>query len=396
MSLSVHPAAPAERADMQGMRSLIGLDRGELAAELAAVGVPERALNMRANQLWHWIYHRGVTDFAAMTTISKELQQTLARHFTLARPAISRALRSADGTQKWLLRFADGQEAESVHIPEEDRGALCVSSQVGCTLNCRFCHTGTQRLVRNLETAEIVAQVLVARDALNEWPSPPEGRLLSNIVMMGMGEPLYNYDNVAKALKIVMDPEGIALSRRRITLSTAGVVPMIERCGAELAVNLAISLHAVRDDLRDDIVPLNRKYPIADLLDACRRYPSSSNARRITFEYVMLKGVNDSPAEAHELVRLLKGIPAKVNLIPFNPWPGAPFERSPRKAIAAFAEIVNDAGYSSPVRVPRGEDIMAACGQLKSASIRLTAREKNSLNRSTDHGDGLEPGQGEA
>jgi 23S rRNA (adenine2503-C2)-methyltransferase len=380
MTLSVHPAIDAENPGLphtvHDRRSLIGLDRGELAAALADVGVPARALGMRANQLWHWVYHRGVTDFAAMTTISKDLRIELARHFTLARPAVTRALKSADGTQKWLLRFSDGQEAESVHIPEEDRGALCVSSQVGCTLNCRFCHTGTQRLVRNLDAAEIVSQVLVARDALGEWPSPKDGRLLSNIVMMGMGEPLYNYDNVAKALKIVMDPEGIALSRRRITLSTAGVVPMIERCGADLAVNLAISLHAVRDDLRDEIVPLNRKYPIAELLDACRRYPSSSNARRITFEYVMLKGVNDSTAEARELVRLLKGIPAKVNLIPFNPWPGAPYERSSRKAIAAFADIVNAAGYSSPVRVPRGEDIMAACGQLKSASVRLTAREK--------------------
>jgi 23S rRNA (adenine2503-C2)-methyltransferase len=387
MTTSVQPAIEAESPAMpktvSGRRGLIGLDRGELAAALADIGVPERALRMRANQLWHWIYHRGVTDFAAMTTMSKDLRAELARHCTLDRPAVTRALKSADGTQKWLLRFADGQEAESVHIPEEDRGALCVSSQVGCTLNCRFCHTGTQRLVRNLDTAEIVSQVLVARDALGEWPSPKDGRLLSNIVMMGMGEPLYNYDNVAKALKIVMDPEGIALSRRRITLSTAGVVPMIERAGAELAVNLAISLHAVRDDLRDEIVPINRKYPIAELLDACRRYPSSSNARRITFEYVMLKDVNDSPAEARELVRLLKGIPAKVNLIPFNPWPGAPYERSPRKAIAAFADIVNDAGYSSPVRVPRGEDIMAACGQLKSDSVRLTAREKSARDGST-------------
>ncbi len=390
MSIAAHSAKDAAHTPADRPRSLIGLDRSELAAELAAVGVPDRALRMRANQLWHWIYHRGATDFAAMTTISKDLRALLAQHFTLDRPEITRALESSDGTRKWLLKFSDGQEAESVHIPEEDRGALCVSSQVGCTLNCTFCHTGTQRLVRNLGPAEIVSQVLVARDALAEWPSPQEGRLLSNIVMMGMGEPLYNYDNVAKALSIVMDPEGIALSRRRITLSTAGVVPMIERCGEELAVNLAISLHAVRDGLRDEIVPINRKYPIAELLDACRRYPSSSNARRITFEYVMLKDVNDSPAEARELVRLLKGIPAKVNLIPFNPWPGAPFERSPRKSIAAFARIVNDAGYSSPVRVPRGEDIMAACGQLKSDSVRLTAREQKALSNTSAGAESLE------
>jgi 23S rRNA (adenine2503-C2)-methyltransferase len=293
----------------------------------------------------------------------------------VARPAVSRALASVDGTQKWLLRFADGQEVESVHIPEEDRGTLCVSSQVGCTLTCKFCHTGTQRLVRNLEASEIVGQVMLARDALGEWPSPAEDRQITNIVMMGMGEPLYNFENVAKALKIVMDHEGLSISRRKITLSTAGVVPMIRRCGAELAVNLAISLHAVSDELRDVLVPLNKKYPIAELLDACRTYPGSSNARRITFEYVMLKGVNDTPAEARELVRLLAGIPAKVNLIPFNPWPGAPFECSSDPAIAAFADIVNAAGYSSPVRTPRGRDILAACGQLKSDSVKLRKSE---------------------
>ena len=277
---------------------------------------------------------------------------------------------SIDGTRKWLLGFADGQEAETVHIPEEDRGTLCVSSQIGCTLTCRFCHTGTQRLVRNLSAAEILGQIMLARDALQEWPSPPDGRLISNIVMMGMGEPLYNYDNVAKALRIVMDGEGISISKRKITLSTAGVVPMIRRAGAELGVNLAISLHAVTDELRDRIVPINKKYPIAELMDACRSYPGLSNARRITFEYVMLKGVNDSPADARALIKLIEGVPAKVNLIPFNAWPGAPFECSSNAAIAAFSDIVFEAGYASPVRTPRGRDIMAACGQLKSESIR--------------------------
>ena len=354
------------------LKNLVGLDRTELAAEMAAFG----AEPFRARQLWHWIYHRGATGFEAMTSLSKAFRATLAERYTVARPAISRALASVDGTQKWLLRFADGQEVESVHIPEEDRGTLCVSSQVGCTLTCKFCHTGTQRLVRNLEAAEIVGQVMIARDALGEWPSPAEDRKITNIVMMGMGEPLYNFDSVAKALKIVMDHEGLSISRRKITLSTAGVVPMIRRCGAELGVNLAISLHAVTDELRDHLVPLNKKYPIAELLDACRTYPGSSNARRITFEYVMLKGVNDTPAEARELVRLLAGIPAKVNLIPFNPWPGAPFECSSDAAIAAFADIVNAAGYSSPVRTPRGRDILAACGQLKSESVKLSKSER--------------------
>ncbi|HXA69573.1 MAG TPA: 23S rRNA (adenine(2503)-C(2))-methyltransferase RlmN [Stellaceae bacterium] len=354
------------------LKNLVGLDRTELAAEMAAFG----AEPFRARQLWHWIYHRGATSFEAMTSLSKAFRATLAERYTVARPAVSRALASVDGTQKWLLRFADGQEVESVHIPEEDRGTLCVSSQVGCTLTCKFCHTGTQRLVRNLEAAEIVGQVMIARDALGEWPSPAEDRQITNIVMMGMGEPLYNFDSVAKALKIVMDHEGLSISRRKITLSTAGVVPMIRRCGAELGVNLAISLHAVSDELRDVLVPLNKKYPIAELLDACRTYPGSSNARRITFEYVMLQGVNDTPAEARELVRLLAGIPAKVNLIPFNPWPGAPFECSSDAAIAAFADIVNAAGYSSPVRTPRGRDILAACGQLKSDSVKLSKSER--------------------
>ena len=333
---------------------------------MAAIG----AEPFRARQLWHWVYHRGATDFAAMTNLAKGFRAELSARFALDRPEISRALTSLDGTRKWLLRFADGQEAETVHIPEADRGTLCVSSQVGCTLTCSFCHTGTQRLVRNLTAAEIVAQVMIARDALGEWPSPHEDRQLTNIVLMGMGEPLYNFDNVAAALKIVMDPEGLAISRRKITLSTSGVVPMIARCGAELGVNLAVSLHAVTDELRNRLVPLNKKYPIAELLDACRNYPGSSNARRITFEYVMLKGINDSPAEARELVRLLKGIPAKVNLIPFNPWPGAPYECSTDTAIAAFSDIVFAAGYSAPVRTPRGRDILAACGQLKSESVR--------------------------
>ena len=346
--------------------NIVGLGRAALAAEMTAFGTEP----FRARQLWHWLYHRGVTDFAAMTNLAKGFRERLAARYELRRPAVSAAHASTDGTRKWLLRFDDGQEVETVHIPESDRGTLCVSSQVGCTLNCTFCHTGTQRLVRNLDAAEIVAQVMVARDALGEWPSPTEGRQLTNIVLMGMGEPLYNYDNVAAALKIMMDPEGLSVSRRKITLSTAGVAPMIARVGAELGVNLAISLHAVSDQLRDRLVPLNRKYPIAELLDACRNYPGSSNARRITFEYVMLKGVNDSPAEARELVRLLKGIPAKVNLIPFNPWPGAPYECSTEAAIAAFSDIVFAAGYSAPVRTPRGRDILAACGQLKSASVR--------------------------
>ncbi|WP_119460710.1 23S rRNA (adenine(2503)-C(2))-methyltransferase RlmN [Rhodospirillaceae bacterium SYSU D60014] len=352
--------------------NLVGLSRDELTAELASIGAPP----FRARQLWHWIYHRGVTDFAAMSSLAKDFRARLAERYVIQRPAVNRALQSVDGTRKWLLAFPDGQEVEAVHIPESDRGTLCVSSQVGCTLTCRFCHTGTQRLVRNLSAAEIVGQVMLARDALGEWPSPQDGRLLSNIVMMGMGEPLYNYDNVAKALKIVMDGEGISISKRRITLSTAGVVPMIRRCGAELNVNLAISLHAVTDEIRDEIVPINRKYPIAELLDACRSYPGLNNARRITFEYVMLRDVNDSPADARALVRLLKGIPAKVNLIPFNPWPGSPFECSTDEVIAQFSQIVFDAGYASPVRTPRGQDIMAACGQLKSESVRLRASQR--------------------
>jgi 23S rRNA (adenine2503-C2)-methyltransferase len=354
--------APAEDA----RRNLVGLSREELTEVMREIGEPA----FRARQLWHWIYHRGETDFDRMTSLAKPFRAALAERFEVARPGISVDRQSVDGTRKWLLKFADGQEAESVHIPEEDRGTLCVSSQVGCTLTCKFCHTGTQRLVRNLSAAEIVGQVMNARDHLGEWPSPQDGRLLSNIVMMGMGEPLYNYDNVAKALKIVMDHEGISISKRKITLSTAGVVPMIGKAGEELGVNLAISLHAVTDELRDKIVPINKKYPIAELMQACRDYPTLNNARRITFEYVMLKDVNDSAADAKALVKLIKGIPAKVNLIPFNPWPGAPFERSTPEAIKRFSDIVFEAGYSSPVRTPRGEDIMAACGQLKSESVR--------------------------
>ncbi len=365
---AITPAGDA-RANPVGP-NLVGMSREALAGEMVAFG----AAPFRARQLWHWIYHRGVTDFAAMTSLAKDFRAVLAGRYALDRPRVSRALISADGTRKWLLRFADGQEVETVHIPETDRGTLCVSSQVGCTLTCSFCHTGTQRLVRNLDAAEIIGQIMVARDALGEWPTPAdrtgEDRQLTNIVLMGMGEPLYNYDNVAAAVKIAMDPEGLAISRRKITLSTAGVVPMIARCGAELGVNLAVSLHAVRDDVRDRLVPLNRKYNIAELLAACLGYPGSSNARRITFEYVMLDGVNDSPEEARELVRLLRGIPAKVNLIPFNPWPGAPYRCSSDSAIAAFSDIVFAAGYSAPVRTPRGRDILAACGQLKSDSVR--------------------------
>lgn len=349
-----------------GKINLIGLSRSELAQALADVG----AEKFRAKQVWQWMYAHGAKDFSQMTSISKKQQEKFAEHFTIDRPNVDRALKSSDGTRKWLLRFSDGHKAESVHIPEEDRGALCVSSQVGCTLTCTFCHTGTMKLVRNLTASEIIGQALIARDDLGEWPAPQENRLFSNIVMMGMGEPLYNYDQVAKALTIIMDGEGIAISKRRITLSTSGVVPMIERCGKELGVNLAISLHAVRNDLRNEIVPINKKYPIEMLLEACRNYPAATNARRITFEYVMLKGINDTDADARELVRLLKDIHAKVNLIPFNPWPGAPYECSSNNRIHAFADILNDAGYSSPVRTPRGRDIFAACGQLKSDSER--------------------------
>ena len=372
--VNVAPRKTVAAAD--GRVDLVGLTREEIRDALVAAGEPERTAKMRANQLWHWIYYRGATDFGVMSTIAKDMHKRLGEKFIVSRPATDQLQQSVDGTRKWLLGFADGEQAESVHIPESDRGTLCVSSQVGCTLTCKFCHTGTMKLVRNLNAAEIVGQVLLARDVLGEWPSPKEGRLLSNIVMMGMGEPLYNLDNVIKALRIVMDGEGIGISKRRITLSTAGVVPMIGRVGDELGVNLAISLHAVRDEVRDVLVPINKKYPLKDLLRACRDYPAANNARRITFEYVMLKGVNDSPADARELVRLIADLPSKVNLIPFNPWPGAPYECSTDAAIKAFSDIVFAAGYSSPVRTPRGRDIMAACGQLKSASVKKRASER--------------------
>ncbi len=360
--------SPPDATTADGRRELVGMTREELAAEMVAIGEKP----FRAKQLWHWIYHQGVTDFAAMNTIAKPLQAKLSEGFVIGRPGVATEQTSSDGTRKWLFKFRDEQQVETVYIPEDDRGALCISTQVGCTLSCTFCHTGTQKLVRNLSVAEIVGQFMAARDSYGEWPTPKgeEGRRLSNIVVMGMGEPLYNYENIAAALTIIMDHEGIALSRRRITLSTSGVVPMMDLCGAELGVNLAVSLHATNDELRNEIVPLNRKYPIAELLAACRRYPGASNARRITFEYVMLRGVNDSLAEAHELVRLLADIPAKVNLIPFNPWPGSPYKTSTPEAVRAFAEVLNDAGYSSPIRRPRGRDILAACGQLKTATER--------------------------
>ena len=353
-----------------GRRELVGLSREEMTQALAEIGEKP----FRTKQLWHWIYHQGVTDFARMSSIAKPMQAVLAERFVVGRPVAATVQTSSDETRKFLFRFRDGQEAETVYIPDrrEDRGAVCISSQVGCTLSCRFCHTGTQGLVRNLGPAEIVGQFMAARDSYAEWPSPrgETPRLLSTIVLMGMGEPLYNYENVARAMRIAMDGEGIGLSRRRITLSTSGVVPMMDRCGEELGVNLAVSLHAVRDELRDEIVPLNRKYPIAELIAACRRYPAASNARRITFEYVMLRGVNDSEAEARELVRLIAGIPAKVNLIPFNPWPGSAYLPSTREQLDRFAQIVMDAGFASPIRAPRGRDILAACGQLRTESRR--------------------------
>jgi len=359
---------------------ILGLSPDELRAALIEAGVAEKAAPMRTRQLWNWVYVHGARDFASMTNLAKDFRALLAEKFSLARPQIVTEQISEDGTRKWLLRADDdsrpGIEFETVFIPEPGRGTLCVSSQVGCTLNCRFCHTGTQKLVRNLTPAEIVGQVMVARDALNDWPSTAPGRRLTNVVMMGMGEPLYNFDNVKAALAIVADGDGLALSKRRITLSTAGVVPMIKRAGEEIGSSLAISLHSARDDVRDVIVPLNKKYKIAELLQACRDYPGVSNARRITFEYVMLKGVNDSLADARALVKAIQGIPAKINLIPFNPWPGAPYECSDWEQIEKFAEIVNRAGYASPVRTPRGRDIMAACGQLKSESQKLRAKDR--------------------
>jgi 23S rRNA (adenine2503-C2)-methyltransferase len=355
---------------------IVGLSVAELTAALEAAGLEPKPARMRARQLWNWVYVHGARDFAALTNLAKDFRARMTEGFSLARPEIVTEQISEDGTRKWLLKTGPGIEFETVYIPEEDRGTLCVSSQVGCTLNCRFCHTGTQKLVRNLNPYEIVGQLMVARDALEDWPSTKENRKITNVVMMGMGEPLYNFDNVKAALAIVADGDGLALSKRRITLSTAGVVPMIERAGNEIGSSLAISLHAARDEVRDVIVPLNKKYPIAELMQACRTYPGASNARRITFEYVMLKGVNDSPADARALVKLVSGIPAKINLIPFNPWPGAPYECSDWETIEKFAEIVNRAGYASPVRTPRGRDIMAACGQLKSASIKERASDR--------------------
>jgi 23S rRNA (adenine2503-C2)-methyltransferase len=353
--------------------SLIGLDRAALQTALTAAGVPEKSAKMRTGQLWNWIYVHGARDFAAMSNLAKDFRSLLDANFTLARPDVVTEQVSEDGTRKWLMRTGPGIEFETVYIPEADRGTLCVSSQVGCTLTCKFCHTGTQKLVRNLGPGEILGQLLVAKDALDDWPSTAPGRSVTNIVMMGMGEPLYNFDNVKSALAIAMDGDAIALSKRRVTLSTAGVVPMIPRAGSEIGSSLAISLHAVKDDIRDVIVPINKKYPIAELIQACRTYPGASNARRITFEYVMLKGVNDSLADARALVKLVAGIPAKINLIPFNAWPGAPYECSEWSQIEKFAEIVNRAGYASPVRTPRGRDIMAACGQLKSESVKERA-----------------------
>lgn len=417
---------PLERYVAPARPSLLGLNRAELAAILGSLGVPERQRNMRVQQLWHWIYFRGLTSFDAMTSVSKGLRASLADRFTLDRPEVVAEQVSVDGTRKWLMRLAGDalsghpHEVECVYIPDTDRGTLCVSSQVGCTLNCSFCHTGTQRLVRNLTAGEIVGQAIAARDRLGDWPAviPPlkgEGRppsaaraggvgphapssqtppgsfhwppspsgggtrQITNIVMMGMGEPLYNFEAVRDALLIVSDGEGIGISKRRVTLSTSGVVPNIQRTGAEIGCMLAVSLHAVRDGLRNELVPLNRKYPIAELMQACREYPGLSNAKRITFEYVMLKDVNDSIEDAKALVRLLKGIPAKINLIPFNPWPGSKYECSDWEQIEKFSQVVFDAGYASPVRTPRGRDILAACGQLKSASEKLSARERMAL-----------------
>lgn len=372
--LAVQPEIAAMPRPAPPRPTLIGLTREGLDQALAGIGVPERQRRMRAGQLWQWLYRHGVADFDRMTNLAKGFRADLAAAFDIVRPEIVTRQISADGTRKYLLRIAGGHEVETVYIPEEDRGTLCISSQVGCTLTCPFCHTGTQKLVRNLTAAEIVGQVLVCRDDLEEWPEPgarpPERRLLSNIVLMGMGEPLYNFEAVRDAMRVAMDNEGLSLSRRRITLSTSGVVPMIARWGEEAGTMLAISLHATTNELRDELVPINRKWPLEALFEALRAYPRLSNAERITFEYIMLKGVNDSDADARRLLGLIAGIPAKINLIPFNSWPGAPYERSDWARIEAFAEIVNRAGYASPVRTPRGQDILAACGQLKSATER--------------------------
>ena len=392
MVLVLDATPPVDPAPASNLPSLAGLDRTALTAALEAIGVPEKQRRMRVNQLFSWLYVRGVTAFDQMTNVSKDLRARLAEHHTLARPEIVSEQVSVDGTRKWLLRLpkhgheAKAPEIETVYIPEHDRGTLCISSQVGCTLTCSFCHTGTQKLVRNLEPEEIVGQILLARDRIGDWQGaapPDDGRMLpvadrkiTNIVLMGMGEPLYNFDNVRRAMEVASDGDGLAVSKRRITLSTSGVVPEIPRWGAESGTMLAISLHATSDELRDTLVPINKRYPIEQLLQACRDYPGLSNARRITFEYVMLKGINDSLADAKALVRLLEGIPAKINLIPFNPWPGSQYECSTWGQIEKFAEVVNAAGYASPVRTPRGRDILAACGQLKSESLKLRASER--------------------
>jgi 23S rRNA (adenine2503-C2)-methyltransferase len=369
--------------------TLVGLSREELAEMMTRIGVTEKQRKMRARQLWHWIYNKGITSFDMMTDISKDLRIKLEDAFRVDRPEIMTEQKSSDGTMKWLLRLAPDergarQEIETVYIPEEDRGTLCISSQVGCTLTCSFCHTGTQALVRNLTAGEIVGQIMLARDRIKDWPDdlaanpkpPLSGRYITNVVLMGMGEPLYNFDNVKQAMQIASDGEGMSLSKRRITLSTSGVVPEIIRAGTEIGTSLAISLHGTTDEIRNKLVPLNKKYPIAELMNACASYPGASNARRITFEYVMLKGINDTKDDARRLVRLLAGLPAKVNLIPFNPWPGSPYECSEWDVIEVFAEILNNAGYASPVRTPRGRDIMAACGQLKSESVKVRARDR--------------------
>ncbi len=395
---TIHAGDPSVRdalrpAPAGPRQSLIGLPRDALAEVLAGAGIPANQARMRASQLWHWLYVRGVSDFSAMANISKDLRAGLSEKFTIARPEIAAEQVSQDGTRKWLIRFPSrgaGKpvEVETVYIPEEGRGTLCVSSQVGCTLTCSFCHTGTQKLVRNLTAGEILAQILVARDRLGDFPDaqtpqgaivPAEGRKVSNVVMMGMGEPLYNFDAVKDALLIATDGDGLSLSKRRVTLSTSGVVPFIARTGSEIGCMLAISLHAVTDELRDELVPINNKHPLKELMQACRDYPGLSNARRITFEYVMLKGVNDSLADAKELVRLLKGVPAKINLIPFNPWPGSNYECSDWETIEKFADFINDNGYASPIRTPRGRDILAACGQLKSESERLRKTDRLAL-----------------
>ena len=375
LPLGLEPVV-APRHTFDENRSLIGLSHAEVAEKLKEIGVPEKQCRMRAQQIWHWIYFRGAKSFDEMSNISKDMRAKLNQHFDVGRPEITEALISTDGTRKWLMKFPDGQEVETVFIPEEDRGTLCVSSQVGCTLTCTFCHTGTQRLVRNLTATEIVMQLLVARDYLNEWPSPSEGRLVSTIVLMGMGEPLYNFENVKKAMHIVMDDNGINLSRRRITLSTSGVVPEIYRCGEEMGVNLAISLHAVNDETRTKIMPINNKYPIDELMTACKNYAGIKNSRKITFEYILLKDVNDSDEDALNLVKLIKDykIPAKVNLIPFNPWPGSNYERPSKSRVAIFSNLIFSRGISAPIRTTRGEDILAACGQLKSESEK--ARKK--------------------